>query len=166
MCHRNYILFMKDLTMPGVTWNRFPIKNLRQIPCLFHVWSEVTWIKYCCYFHQHSFVSPPKGPLILTNLLTSIISLAWITGITLLPWFYCLACITLFWIHILQKIFSKLLCYITKCDLLKEKKFKWWRPILEFAGIILYPAGNENKSWFSGQHGIHYCIYPYRNLAQ
>ena len=26
----------------SVTWNRLPIKNLRLIPCFFHLWSEVT----------------------------------------------------------------------------------------------------------------------------
>jgi len=38
---------MIGLTMRSVTWNQFPIKNLRLIPCLFHAWSEVTRIQMC-----------------------------------------------------------------------------------------------------------------------
>jgi len=30
--------------MRSVTWNRFPTTNLRLIPYLFHLWSEVTGI--------------------------------------------------------------------------------------------------------------------------
>jgi len=28
--------------MRNITWHQFPVKNLRLIPCLFHLWSEVT----------------------------------------------------------------------------------------------------------------------------
>jgi len=31
--------------MRSVTWNRFPIKKLWSIPCLYHLWSEATWIQ-------------------------------------------------------------------------------------------------------------------------
>ena len=45
---KKYILYFNKIgrTMRSVTWNPFPIKNLRLIPC-FHLWSEVTWIQIC-----------------------------------------------------------------------------------------------------------------------
>ena len=39
--------------MRSVTWNRFPIKNLRWNPCLFHLRSEVTCPLPCWHMHRH-----------------------------------------------------------------------------------------------------------------
>ena len=50
--------------MRGVTWNRFPIKNLWLIPCLFHLWSEVTWIQICASLNHREKITTEPSRLI------------------------------------------------------------------------------------------------------
>jgi len=52
---------MIGLTMGSVTWNRFPIKNLWLIPCLFHLGSAVIWIQiYASLNHRKKMKAEPS----------------------------------------------------------------------------------------------------------
>jgi len=50
-----------------VTWNHFPIKNLRLIPCLFHLLSEITWIQICASLNHRKKMKAETSRLIPRN---------------------------------------------------------------------------------------------------